>query len=307
MVSVACAGIVTVDVVFRVERLPARPIKHAADDSALTSGGCALNAAVAIARLGGEAHLAGTTGDDAFGELIRADMAAEGVHVDLLARSPSIPTSRSAVLVRADGERAIVNHRDPRLFEAGLALPEPFPHDAALADTRWPRGAGQLLCAARAAGRPALLDAEAPVTLAEDALRAATHVAFSEQGLIDWSGLSDLPAALARAARTLGVWTCVTRGPEPVLVHDADGAREIPAFAVRAVDTLGAGDVWRGALALFLAEGLAPDEAVRRANGAAALKIATFGGRGGVPSRDRLERFLREGATPARPAAATPR
>ena len=306
MVSVVCAGIVTADVVFRVERLPERAIKYAAAESALTSGGCALNAAVAIARLGGEAHLAGTIGEDVLGDLIRAEMAAEGVLTDLLARSSSLATSRSAVLVRPDGERAIVNHRDPRLFEAELALSEPFPHGAALADTRWPLGAERLLRAARASGRPAVLDAEAPVALAEGAVHAATHVAFSEQGLSDWTGTTDPSAGLAQAARRLGSWVCVTRGAASVLVHDAAGPREIPAFEVPAVDTLGAGDVWHGALALFLAEGFVPDEAVRRANAVAALKIAAFGGREAVPSRALLERFLQERTVAAAPAVGTP-
>lgn len=294
MASIVCAGVVTVDLVFRVDEPVVAPVKYRASDSALTTGGCALNAAAAVARLGGQAHLAGAVGADAFGDLVEAEIRAEGVATDLLARVAGAPTARSAVIVGPGGERTIINHRDPRLFDAEPVLPAPFPFDAALADTRWPRGAAQVLMAARDAGRPGVLDAEAPVADAGEALRAASHVAFSEQGLADWAGSDDMETALARAATTLGGWVCVTRGADPVLVHDGAGLHRVPAFAVEAVDTLGAGDVWHGAFALFLAEGLAADEAVRRANAVAALKTSTFGGRRALPDRNRLEHFLKE-------------
>jgi len=68
-----------------------------------------------------------------------------------------------------------------------------------------------------------------------------------------------------------------------------------PAFAVRAVDTLGAGDVFHGAFALAIGEGMPERRAVRFANAAAALKCTRFGGgRGGAPSRAEVERFLGE-------------
>ena len=228
------------------------------------------------------------------GEFVREELTGEGVSTESLLCADGLATSRSSVLVGPDGERTIVNHRDPRLFDNLPALPEPFSYDAALADTRWPRAAERILHAARTAGRPAVLDAEMPIAPATGALEAASHIAFSEQGLADWAGTADQPSALARAARRFGAWVCVTRGAAPVLVHDGVAPSEVPAFAVEAVDTLGAGDVWHGAFALYLAEGLAPAVAVRHANGVAALKTTAFGGREALPSRARLDRFLEE-------------
>lgn len=291
MASVVCAGVATADLVFRMKRTPDRPIKYRAEDSALIAGGCALNAAVAVARLGGDARLSAAVGTDAFASTILEDMAAEGVATDLFVRLDGISTARSAVIVGDDGERMIVNYRDRRLFEATPELPPTFPFDGALADTRWPAGATAVLRAARSAGRPAVLDAEAPVS--SDALAAATHVAFSEQGLADWAGVGDQTAALAKAASLFGAWVCVTRGPTSVLVHDGTGLSEVPAFEVVAVDTLGAGDAWHGAFALFLSEGQPPSRAVRHANAVAAMK-ASASGRSGLPTRPQLETFLKE-------------
>ncbi|PJA59343.1 MAG: sugar kinase [Rhodobacterales bacterium CG_4_9_14_3_um_filter_71_31] len=291
--SIACAGVVAADLVFAVPRLPDKPLKYRANASALVAGGCAVNAAAAVARLGGRAFLMGAVGDDAFGAMIRAEMAAEGVDCATLTVADA-PTARSAVLSAADGERMLVNHRDPALFAATPTIPAPFPYDGALADTRWPAGAAALLTAARAAGRPGVLDAEAPTDVAAAALAAASHVAFSEQGLAAFTGLDDARAGLAEAAARLGKWVCVTRGPAPVLIHDGAAVSEAAAFAVTAVDTLGAGDVWHGAFALFLAEGLDPARAARRANAVAALKASAFGGRAALPDRARLESFMRE-------------
>ena len=294
MASVVCAGVITVDLVLLTAEPPDRPMKYRATDSALMSGGCALNAAIAIARLGGTAHLAGCVGVDAFGDLARDEATAEGVETDLLVPVEGVPTSRSAVLVGPGGERTIVNHRDSRLFDRTLPIPEPFGYDAALADTRWPSGGEQVLRAARAAGRPAVLDAEMPVAQAGGALSAASHIAFSEQGLADWAGTGDPVEALARAAAELDAWVCVTRGAAPVLIQDGDVRSEVPTFAVKAVDTLGAGDVWHGAFALFLAEGLDAGEAVYRANAVAALKSSAFGGRKALPTRSELDAFIKE-------------
>ena len=58
------------------------------------------------------------------------------------------------------------------------------------------------------------------------------------------------------------------------------------------VDPLGAGDVFHGALALALAEGVATAQAVRFASAAAAIKVTRFGGRSGAPTRAEVDQFL---------------
>ena len=59
---ILCAGIIVLDEVFRVERFPEPDTKAAAQSFFVVNGGCAANAAVAVARLGGRAALAGPLG-----------------------------------------------------------------------------------------------------------------------------------------------------------------------------------------------------------------------------------------------------
>jgi sulfofructose kinase len=158
------------------------------------------------------------------------------------------------------------------LIPNAIALPTPFPFDGALVDTRWPDGAAQIVKAARRAGKPAVIDAEAPVALAADALAHSSHIAFSEQGLTDYAGRCD-GAALKEVATQLGVWCAVTRGALPVLCHDGQTLTEVPTFPAPAANTLGAGDVWHGAFTLGLAQGRSALDAVGWANAAASLKL----------------------------------
>jgi sulfofructose kinase len=67
----------------------------------------------------------------------------------------------------------------------------------------------------------------------------------------------------------------------------------LPAHEVKVVDTLGAGDVFHGALALAVAEGQAMCDAVAFASAAAAIKVTRFGGRAGAPTRAEVEHLLR--------------
>ncbi|MFD1342457.1 PfkB family carbohydrate kinase [Litorisediminicola beolgyonensis] len=291
--QVICAGIVTVDLVFSTGAEVALREKNRALASRMVPGGCALNAAFAIARLGGRATLAGMTGDDPFGDWLRQEVAAAGVDARLLGVRPGVTTSRSAVLVAPDGERTIINDRPEALYAEGLSDVDLGDAGAVLTDTRWPSGATDLLAAARAAGLPGVIDAEAPVGHAGEALRLASHIAFSEQGLAEFAGGADA-AALARAARDLGCWVCVTRGPAPVICHDGTELTEQPTFPVTAVDTLGAGDVWHGAFALALAEGRPEAEAVRFANAAGALKTTRRGGADDLPDRTEILRLMED-------------
>ena len=61
---ILCAGIAVQDIVFRVEQFPQPGGKCMTNEFIVVSGGCAVNAAIAVARLGGRAHYAGPLGDD---------------------------------------------------------------------------------------------------------------------------------------------------------------------------------------------------------------------------------------------------
>jgi sulfofructose kinase len=295
--TVICVGIAVMDQVLAVERLPCGGGKHRARDHVEVGGGQAASGAVTVARLGGRAAWWGRVGDDPLGARILDDLEAEGVDVSGARQVPGAHSQTAFVVVDRAGERQIVSHVDPGLdADPGfLPLDQLDQADVVLVDARWPEGSAAVLQAARAVGLATVLDAEetADNTVSELA-PLATHVIFSEPGLEQLTGTGD-PAAGLRMARELGPrLVAVTRGAGGCLWLDEGMLRHTPAFEVDVVDTLGAGDVFHGAFALALAEGLLIAAGLRLASAAAALKCTRFGGRLGIPSRGQAEALLRE-------------
>jgi ribokinase len=81
----------------------------------------------------------------------------------------------------------------------------------------------------------------------------------------------------------------LTLGARGSLIADAAGSVHVPPFAITAVDTTGAGDAFIGSLAVFLAEGVAEQQAVARANLYAALSTTLVGTQKSFPKRADLE------------------
>lgn len=289
MTAILVVGVAVVDYVFYVDAFPETAEKHRARDARIVGGGCGANAAVAVARLGGAAHLSARLGADATAKMILSDLSAEGV-VTSLCDQTGARSSCSSILIDAEGERQIVNFRGAGLTEATDHFAGAPAVGAVLADTRWTKGAVAAMELAESRGVPGILDIEAGAD--PEVLGPASHAAFSLQGLADLFP-GDPGGALARVVTEHGVWACVTMGADGVLWRDASGEGHVPSPRVTVVDTLGAGDVWHGAFALCLSEGASEQEAMRFANAVAALKCTRPGGRAGTPTRAEVEDFLK--------------
>jgi sugar/nucleoside kinase (ribokinase family) len=301
--AILCAGIVVLDEVFQVEQFPRPDIKTPAHGFFAVNGGCAANAAVAVARLGGKAALAGPlggpAGEDASGDRVLAALARERVDCSGCRRIDGMATPLSAIFVDARGERMIVTHRDRRLDAARPSDPAGLVAavDAVLADNRFPDFVRPICAAARARGLIVVLDADGPTPMEDELFRIATHVVFSSEGLRTTTGLDDLGAGLERMAAATGSFLAVTRGAQDVLWRDRQMLRTSPVFAVDAVDTLAAGDVFHGAFTLALAEGKDEVAAMRFAAAAAGLKCTRLGGSTAAPQRVEVEALLADQAS----------
>jgi sulfofructose kinase len=296
--AILCAGIIVLDEVFQVESFPPPDGKVQAKRFFVVNGGCAANAAVAIARLGGRAALAGPlggpAGEDGNGDRVLAALAREQVDCSGCQRIPGMATALSAIFIDARGDRMIVTYRDARIAAttptdpAGLVACA----DALLADNRFPDFVRPICAAARARGMTVVLDADRPTLVSDELFRIATHVVFSSECLRATTGLDDLGAALSRIAGETGAFLAVTNGPDDVLWLEGRTLQRSPVFAVAAVDTLGAGDVFHGAFTLALAEGRDLAAAMRFAAAAAGLKCTRVGGSAGAPTRDEVDALL---------------
>lgn len=300
---VLCTGIIVLDKVFRVEELPQPDGKVEAKDFFIVNGGCAANAAVAVARLGGRAALAGPlggpAGEDGNGDLALAALARETVDCSACQRIDGLATGLSAIFIDGSGDRTIVTYRDQRIATVTPADPEGVAAaaDLVLADNRYPQFVRPICEAARRRKLRIVLDAD-KATVEDDVLfRLASHVVFSAECLRATTGRSDLAEGLQAIARRTDAFLAVSNGPNDILFLEAGALRRVPVFAVRAVDTLGAGDALHGGFALALAEGQSEAEALRFGAAVAGIKCTRIGGSAGAPRRPEVEAFLAERAS----------
>lgn len=297
---VLCTGIAVVDQVFRVETFPRPEVKTQASEFRTVNGGNAANAAVAIAHLGARASFAGPLGGpagvDSVGDTFLKLAANENVDCSACPRVAGAPTSMSAICIDARGERAIVNYRDDRLNVARPADPAALVAnaDAVIADNRFPEFVREVCAAALARGIPTVLDADEPRRDSNELLTRVSHVIFSAEGLRATAGTDHLGRALIDIGKQTKAFVAVTDGANDVIWLDDGELRQVPAFKVEVVDTLGAGDTFHGAFTLMLAEGMSERPAMRFSAAAAALKCTRYGGILGAPTRAEVEEFLKK-------------
>jgi sugar/nucleoside kinase (ribokinase family) len=291
---VLCTGIAVEDYLFRVERFPAPGEKARAVDFIATAGGCAANAAMAVARLGGRARFAGPIGTDEASQRFLAALDHEGIDASGVLRVEGGSISVSGIFIDRDGEKMVATRHGGRLDGAVPPNPDALVADVdiVVADNRFPNFVRPLCRVAQARGIRVVLDVD-KATLPDDPLFAlASHVIFSAEALCATVGHPDLAAALARMTGSVSGFLAVTDGPNDILWIGDRVPRRHPAFAVEAVDTLGAGDTFHGGFALALAEGLDEIAAMRFAAAAAALKCTRFGGISGTPARAEVDAML---------------
>lgn len=294
MKGVVSMGSAALDLVARIDRPLGPDERLRADLAALAGGGVAATAAVAMARLGVPVAFVGTVGDDDASSLIRLGLEREGVDVAALRSIPGKPAMSPILVDRATGQRAIAAYyldEAPALTDAALER-------AAAADWVHVDHLGwRSVRALRAAGvtTPISLDHGNPtpdLDLALVDLYAPTELRLRER----FPGL-DLDAAID-AALAAGPWiVAVTRGEHGSVAawREPDGTvrRTVaPPFRVDVVSTLGAGDVFHGALLASLVRGLSVPDALRHANATAALSCRGLDGRSAIPTWSELEAFL---------------
>ena len=288
-------GECSLDELLRVEALPAPGGKARVVEWRELPGGQVATAVLAAARLGLRTAYAGALGDDGRAEQVLAPLREAGVDLSRVACVCGARTRTAVILVERDsGERSVLGHRDARLAEARPALARLDlaatrlllldATDLALATTLAER--------ARAEGVPVLLDLDAPAQGFERLL-AAVDFPIVSQGFAA-AAYGSPPSALARLAALGARLPVVTLGAAGAMAQLGGRVLMSPAFAVEAVDTTGAGDVFHGAFAWGLLQGFGAEELLHVANAAAALACRELGAQGALPNPERLRALLGE-------------
>jgi sugar/nucleoside kinase (ribokinase family) len=294
--KILCAGIAVQDIVFKVGQIPAPGAKTMTSEMTIVPGGCAVNAAIALVRLGANAHYSGPLGDasDQVSNTLVSQMNGEGVGTSGIVRVKGATAPVSGIMIDATGERMIVTYRNPEIEEAKPSNVEAMVADIdlLLIDNRFPGYVRPIVDAAHKRGIPIVLDADRPTTEDDPMFGLATHVIFSSECLRETTKIDDPAKGLERMKPRVKGFLAVSNGPGDVIYIEGGALRTMPVFKIDAVDTLAAGDVFHAGFALGVAEGRDILTSMRLGAAAAGLKCTRFGGSMGAPTRAEVDAFL---------------
>ncbi|MGQ9633962.1 MAG: ribokinase [Bryobacteraceae bacterium] len=304
--KIVVVGSANMDLVFQVERMPVCGETVRGGDLELFPGGKGANQACAAGRLGGRAFLVAEVGQDAFGAKLTASLQAAGVDTARVGRAAR-PTGCASIYVMPGGENAIVISpganaaMDASWVRERLDLLDPG--DYVLLQLEIPMGAIEAAFeVAKAAAAVTLLDPAPAMQLPAGLLsrvdlltpnqtEAATLLGIPAERVQTYEDAAEAAAELQKMGAA-GV--IIKMGSLGCYVRTAEFEGAVPSFAVTAVDSTAAGDVFNGALAVALAEGQGVREAARFACAAAALSVTRAGAQTSIPSRQEVEDFLRQ-------------
>jgi sugar/nucleoside kinase (ribokinase family) len=299
--DVVCLGILVADVIARpVDGLPRDGSLDVVDEIGLRGGGCALNTASTLVKLGLSATIAGKVGADAFGEFILGVADQRGIDRRAVVRDQASSTSATVVLVAAVGEQVFLHHPganarlhaeelDHELLFAGRAL---HIGGALVMDGLDGEPFARILAEAKARGLTTSLDTVWDATDRwERVLPMLPHVDLAAPNLREAQAITGEtePARAAERLHELGAAEVVLKlGADGCFVH---GVGRIEPVRVETVDGTGAGDAFAAGLLYGRLAGWPLERAARFANAAGALATTAVGAVEGVRELDETLAF----------------
>ncbi len=298
--KIVVLGSSNVDMSASVERLPLAGETVGNARFLVAYGGKGANQAVASCRLGGDTAFISALGDDSFGAELKEYFSATGLDTSGVFSINNMSTGIALIMVGNDGENCIAVCPGAN----GCFTPELVDrHEASI------REASLLV-----------MQAEIPLPsirrAAEIAHRNSTPVLFNPAPICDVDnellGMIDIlvvnehecaaiaridngaPVECADMLHKRGVANVVvTLGSKGAYARTPEGSISVPAFKVEAVDAVGAGDTFCGALAANFAErGIIDNEALTFAAAAAAISVTRRGAQPSIPTLDETIGFI---------------
>jgi ribokinase len=301
-------GSLNMDLVCQTPHLPVPGETVLGTGFATVPGGKGANQAIAAARLGGSVAMVGRVGRDRFGEQLRSGLLADGVNADGVRMAQDTTSGVAAIAVDSQGQNHIivvpgangqvdktdVAHLESQIQPGDILLLQlevPLPAVLAAAQT------------AKARGATVVLDpAPAPATLPETLYRSLDLITPNEVEAAQLVGFTvhdaQTAAAAASVLRQRGVGAVVVKLGERGVYFQGDQVELVrPAYVVKAVDTVAAGDAFNGGLAVAIAAHYPWPQALAMASATAALSVTQAGAQPSMPTRQQVETFLSQQAS----------
>ncbi|MEQ1821788.1 MAG: ribokinase [Fimbriimonadaceae bacterium] len=285
--KVAVLGSSIVDYVVRAPRLPGAGETILGSSFEMFAGGKGANQALAACRMGAEVTFISAVGDDEAGRGFKASLSDEGIDCSRVSTMQA-HTGTAIICVDDEGRNQIVvapgANRLVSLDQTKLAVPV----TVALAQLEVPFEAVAAFFAHSSTASWRILNPAPAAIVPADIAKGVNLLVPNEQEAALLTGTDNprtagerlLAAGFEHVILTLGASGCSYFGPL--------GHRDFPAPVVHAIDTVGAGDVFCGTLAAFLAQGYELFPSIELAIKSASISVTRRGAQNSVPQRDEV-------------------
>ncbi len=275
--DVVVLGSANLDLISNTTHLPQPGETISASHYAEHPGGKGVNQAIAAARMGARTAFIGCVGNDDAGQMLRALLVSEGIDTSQLLTVVH-PTGRAFITVDDNGENSIVVVSGANSNVGDQAILLPTSH-IVLAQLEIPLNVvNDVFEQARKSGAITVLNPAPAVALSRELLLLCDFVVPNETECAALNG----PRELLAAGASIVITTLGERGSE-ITTHDSTVLMH--PHAVKAVDTVGAGDAFVGALCAEFARSTPLHEAVKIASIAGALATTSRGAISSLPTR----------------------
>jgi len=300
--NILIIGSSNTDMVIKTNKIPVPGETILGGTFLMNPGGKGANQAVAAARLNGKVTFIAKCGIDLFGSQAIDLFIQEGIDTRYVVKDHELPSGVALITVDSAGENSIVVAPGSN----GNLLPEDIPakifetgkYSMLLMQLEIPMKTVEYCAiAASVQGIKVIINPAPAQRLSDDLMRHIWLLTPNETEAEMLSGvkIQDISSAdtAASSLQKMGIKNVIiTLGSKGYYAGFQNIMEIIPAYKVTPIDTTGAGDVFSGSLAAFLAEGMTIESAARMANAAASISVTRMGAQNSAPKRVEIEKYI---------------
>lgn len=298
--GIVCVGQSAFDITVPIQEPVIDNRKYRIQTEVRCAGGPAMNAACLCALWGVPVQLVSRIGRDGYGRRLREILKNYGVQTDYLIPDEEIRTPYSYIFVNTEnGNRTIFNR--PAVFSDIAYQEEGLNPDVILSDGHEDQISIELI--QKYPEAVSVIDAgscrETTMHVAEHADYLVCSEDFARQytaeavNLENWESCKRIFQKIKAINRKTAV---ITLGDKGLLYEENGELQRLPAYQVKAADTTGAGDIFHGAFAYGLYQGLPLLENLRQSSAASAISVQTLGGQSSIPELKTVQKMVSPGS-----------
>ena len=295
-------GSINVDLVTKVNNLPAQGETVFAETFLTENGGKGANQAVSAARLGAKVSMIGRVGSDGFGRQVLRNLEIESINTEMVTEDSDTNTGIALITIDSQSQNTIVvssganmtcGVTELRYLEASLAktdcliLQNEVPYVVNLKAARLARGKGVQV----------VWDPAPFVTDTEELINNVDYLTpnQNEAQLLAKCEITDersIHKALQRIKKLSDAVCLITMGEDGVFFLSGSELSHVPGYEVESVDSVAAGDAFAGGFAAALSEGKSLPVAIKRGCASGALATTKIGAQAAMPFRKEVDQLF---------------